>query len=135
MLVSPVVGTAGPSPALSRSTTALPLPLALRGSDPPSRGDPIQLGPQRALLAPAGGGAQRRGEKPLRCADPTRQGLPLAKAPPRLLPPSLGHRGTQIHVFGSSGLRGAAPPRPHSRLGARTSPAHALLCSAPRLRN
>ncbi|KAJ1093445.1 hypothetical protein NDU88_006546 [Pleurodeles waltl] len=76
---------AGPSPALSRSTTALLLPPTLRGGDPPRRGEPVRPGPPAcSTRIRRRGGAQRRGEKPHRCAGSTPQDLPFAEAPPPL---------------------------------------------------
>ncbi|KAJ1093811.1 hypothetical protein NDU88_006903 [Pleurodeles waltl] len=127
-----------PPPALSRSTTALPLPPALRGGDPLRRGEPVRPGPPtRSTRIRRRGGREVRNDEGRSCTDARAPLLRASPSPktPRLLPPPLRYRDTLILVLGSSSLRGAATPRPHSRLGARALPAPALFRSAPRFRD
>ncbi|KAJ1188032.1 hypothetical protein NDU88_004797 [Pleurodeles waltl] len=104
------------------------LPLTFRGSDPRSRGEPIQPGPSvRSASGCRRGGAQRRGEKPLRCADPTPQSLPFTKAPASYLHPS----DTGALRSTSSEARASEAP-PHHGLTHASVPARPQLlrCSA-----
>ncbi|KAJ1125555.1 hypothetical protein NDU88_003983 [Pleurodeles waltl] len=119
--------TASPSPALSRSTTPSNSAEATR----PAEDSRSSRACQHAPLASSGRGATMSGE-----AAPMRGLLRASPSPepPCHLPPPLGHRGTPIHVFGSSGLRGAAmaslaPRCPH----VPSSCAAPLGPSAPRL--